>query len=190
MQHEQKHVWKISWNRLKYVKVLYVNWFHEFFVKNEIYEQISRFFMHSNSGNHCTTKNSITLKAQCTNCTSFSLSSLFCKNAQICILQNIRSYISFFHYIFQNVPLNNNFRINTRLMRAWFLSQFMMLSWRAKFGPSFYYVFRFVTMQLRHNRVKKKSALSLLERIMALNMLVLVRNMGYILALYIYLKNI
>ena len=32
----------------------------------------------------------------------------------------------------------------------------MMLSWRAKFGPSFYYVFRFVTMQLRHNRVKKE----------------------------------
>ena len=43
--------------------------------------------------------------------------------------------------------------------------------------------FRFVTMQLRHNRVKK-SALSLLKRIMALNRLVLVRNMGYILALY------
>ena len=139
--------------------------------------------MHSNSGNHCTTKNSITLKAQCTNCTSFSLSSLFCKNAQICILQNIRYYISFFHYKFQNVPVYNNVRINARLMRAWFLSQFMMLSWRAKFGPSFYYVFRFVTMQLRHNRVKK-SALSLLKRIMALNRLVLVRNMGYILALY------
>ena len=87
-----------------------------FFVKNDIYEQISRFFMHSNSGNHCTTKNSITLKAQCTNCTSFSLSSLFCKNAQICILQNIRYYYIFFPLYISECPsfqqLQNQYKIN------------------------------------------------------------------------------
>ena len=106
---------EIDWNR--YVKVLYyVNCFHELFLKNDIYEQISRFFMHSNSGNHCTTKNSITLKAQCTNCTSFSLSSLFCKNAQICILQNIRYYYIFFPLYISECPsfqqLQNQYKIN------------------------------------------------------------------------------